>query len=307
MIRGAGIICKPIPEMVAAVVPPLREWLHARKIETLVDVQTATTLSADGSGCAREDMAGKVDLLIVLGGDGTLLAAARALHGHLIPILAVNLGGLGFLTSVTLDELYPVLESVLAGKHRTTDRMMLDAKIVHQNKPPVVQCALNDAVANKAALARMLDFDVSVDGSHVGRYRAAAPLFDFDVSVDGSHVGRYRADGLIVATPTGSTAYSLAAGGPIIHPALDAFVITPICPHMLTNRPLVVPDTARVELDFVEVGEQGFLTLDGQIGFQLEPKDRVVITKSASKVQFVNPPRLTYYEILRSKLRWGER
>ena len=286
MIRTAGIICKPIPDMVAAVVPPLREWLHARKIETLVDVQTAATLSADGSACAREDMAGKVDLLIVLGGDGTLLAAARALHGHLIPILAVNLGGLGFLTSVTLDELYPVLESVLAGKHRTTDRMMLDAKIVHQNKPPVVQCALNDAVANKAALARMLDFDVSVDGSHVGRYRA---------------------DGLIVATPTGSTAYSLAAGGPIIHPALDAFVITPICPHMLTNRPLVVPDTARVELDFVEVGEQGFLTLDGQIGLQLEPKDRVVITKSASKVQFVNPPRLTYYEILRSKLRWGER
>jgi NAD+ kinase len=286
MIRAAGIICKPIPEMVAAVVPPLREWLHARKIETLVDVQTAATLSADGSACAREDMAGKVDLLIVLGGDGTLLAAARALHGHLIPILAVNLGGLGFLTSVTLDELYPVLESVLAGKHRTTDRMMLDAKIVHHNKPAVVQCALNDAVANKSALARMLDFDVAVDGTHVGRYHA---------------------DGLIVATPTGSTAYSLAAGGPIIHPALDAFVITPICPHMLTNRPLVVPDTARVELDFVEVGEQGFLTLDGQIGFQLEPKDRVVITKSASKVQFVNPPRLTYYEILRSKLRWGER
>src|SRR6202046_387792 len=286
MIRGAGIICKPIPEMVAAVVPPLREWLHARKIETLVDVQTATTLSADGSACAREDMAGKVDLLIVLGGDGTLLAAARALHGHLIPILAVNLGGLGFLTSVTLDELYPVLESVLAGKHRTPDGMMLDPKIIHPNKPAELQCALNDAVANKAALARMLDFDVSVDGSHVGRYRA---------------------DGLIVATPTGSTAYSLAAGGPIIHPALDAFVITPICPHMLTNRPLVVPDTARVELDFVEVGEQGFLTLDGQIGFQLEPKDRVVITKSASKVQFVNPPRLTYYEILRSKLRWGER
>jgi NAD+ kinase len=286
MIRTAGIICKPIPEMVASVVPPLRHWLRARKIETLVDTQTATTVAADGSACAREDMAGKVDLLIVLGGDGTLLAAARALHGHVIPILAVNLGGLGFLTSVTLEELYPVLESVLEGKHRTTERMMLDAKIIHQNKPAELQCALNDAVANKAALARMLDFDVSVDGSHVGRYRA---------------------DGLIVATPTGSTAYSLAAGGPIIHPALDAFVITPICPHMLTNRPLVVPDTARVELDFVEVGEAVFLTLDGQIGFELEPKDRVVITKSASKVQFVSPPRLTYYEILRSKLRWGER
>jgi NAD+ kinase len=285
MIRCAGIICKPIPEMVTAVVPPLREWLLARKVETCLDPRTATTL---GESCSqtREEMARSVDLLIVLGGDGTLLAAARALHGYPIPILAVNLGGLGFLTSVTLDELYPVLESVLDGKHRTNHRMMLDAEIVHTNKPSEVQCALNDAVANKAALARMLDFDVAVDGNHVGRYRA---------------------DGLIVATPTGSTAYSLAAGGPIIQPTLDAFVITPICPHMLTNRPLVVPDTAKVELDFVELGEPVFLTLDGQVGFQLEPKDRVIITKSASKVTFVSPPRLTYYEILRSKLRWGER
>jgi NAD+ kinase len=289
MIRSAGIICKPVPEMVATVVPPLREWLRARKIDIFLDPRTATTLgdrSSQESSQTRDEMSHKVDLLIVLGGDGTLLAAARALHGHPIPILAVNLGGLGFLTSVTLDELYPVLESVLEGKHRTTNRMMLDAEIVHVNKKSDMQCALNDAVANKAALARMLDFDVAVDGNHVGRYRA---------------------DGLIVATPTGSTAYSLAAGGPIIHPALDAFVITPICPHMLTNRPLVVPDTAKVELDFVELGEPVFLTLDGQVGFQLEPKDRVIITKSASKVTFVSPPRLTYYEILRSKLRWGER
>jgi NAD+ kinase len=286
MIRSAGIICKPIPEMVATVVPPLREWLRARKIETFIDPRTATTLGTNGSALTREEMAAKVELLIVLGGDGTLLAAARAVHGHKIPILAVNLGGLGFLTSVTLDELYPVLESVLDGKHRTSERMMLDAEIIHHSKPAETQCALNDAVANKAALARMLDFDVAVDGNRVGRYRA---------------------DGLIVATPTGSTAYSLAAGGPIIHPALDAFVITPICPHMLTNRPLVVPDTAKVELDFVEIGDPVFLTLDGQIGFQLEPKDRVVITKSKAKVQFVSPPRLTYYEILRSKLRWGER
>ncbi len=285
MIRSAGIICKPIPEMVTTVVPPLREWLRARKVETFLDPRTATTLGT-GSSQTREEMAHRVDLLIVLGGDGTLLAAARALHGHPIPILAVNLGGLGFLTSVTLDELYPVLETVLNGNHRTNERMMLDAEIVHANKPSEVQCALNDAVANKAALARMLDFDVAVDGNHVGRYRA---------------------DGLIVATPTGSTAYSLAAGGPIIQPTLDAFVITPICPHMLTNRPLVVPDTAKVELDFVELGEPVFLTLDGQVGFQLEPKDRVIITKSASKVTFVSPPRLTYYEILRSKLRWGER
>jgi NAD+ kinase len=231
-------------------------------------------------------MAAKVDLLIVLGGDGTLLAAARSLGGHDVPILAVNLGGLGFLSSVTLDELYPVLEMIVAGEHRTSERMMLDAEIIHSNKPAERQTALNDAVANKAALARMLDFDVHVDHHHVGRYRA---------------------DGLIVATPTGSTAYSLAAGGPIIHPDLDAFVITPICPHMLTNRPLVVPDTAHVGLDFSASGEPVYLTLDGQLGFQLQPQDRVVITKAATKVQVVSPPRKTYYEILRSKLRWGER
>jgi NAD+ kinase len=203
-----------------------------------------------------------------------------------VPILAVNLGGLGFLTSVTLDELYPLLEQVLAGKHRTSERMMLDAEILRGGQPVVRQCALNDAVANKSALARMLDFDVSVDGNHVGRYRA---------------------DGLIVATPTGSTAYSLAAGGPIIDPQLDAFVITPICPHMLTNRPLVVPDTARIEVDFTPAEEPVYVTLDGQIGFQLKPKDRVTITKSKSRVALVRPPSKTYFEVLRSKLKWGER
>ncbi|HKN60205.1 MAG TPA: hypothetical protein VJW93_03445, partial [Candidatus Acidoferrales bacterium] len=148
------------------------------------------------------------------------------------------------------------------------------------------QPALNDAVVTKSALARMLDFDVYVDKNHVGRYRA---------------------DGLIVATPTGSTAYSLAAGGPIIHPDLDAFVITPICPHMLTNRPLVIPGAARIEVDFSAAEEPVYLTLDGQIGLQLESADRVTITKSPNKVKLIRPPDKTYYEILRSKLRWGER
>ncbi|MGA7853322.1 MAG: NAD(+)/NADH kinase [Candidatus Acidiferrales bacterium] len=286
MIRAAGIICKPIPEMVSAVVPGLRRWLQERKIGVFIDEQTQAMVGANGPALPREELVAKVDLLIVLGGDGTLLAAARALAGRNIPILAVNLGGLGFLTSVTLDELYPVLETILAGRHDTSERMMLEAEIIHSNKPAERVTALNDAVANKAALARMLDLDVHVDGHHVGRYRA---------------------DGLIIATPTGSTAYSLAAGGPIIHPDIDAFVITPICPHMLTNRPLVIPDTARVEVRFPATGEPVFLTIDGQIGFQLQPQDRVVITKAAAKVQVVRPPRKTYYEILRSKLRWGER
>src|SRR3984893_6421292 len=286
MIRAAGIVCKPIREVVCSVVPPLIKWLRAHKIEVFVDKETQACIETKAAVLPREVIGEKIELLIVLGGDGTLLSAARALGSHKVPILAVNLGGLGFLTSVTLDELYPMLEQILAGQHRTGERMMLEVEIMRGGKTAERHTALNDAVANKGALARMLDFDVAVDGDHVGRYRA---------------------DGLIVATPTGSTAYSLAAGGPIIHPGVDAFVITPICPHMLTNRPLVIPDTSRVEIDFSAAEGPGYVTLDGQIGFQLEPKDRVVITKSKAKVQFVSPPRLTYYEILRSKLRWGER
>lgn len=286
MIRAAGIISKPNRELLSTVVPPLLEWLRGRKIDVFIDQETNEFAASGAQTMAREAIAERVDLMIVLGGDGTLLSAARALGSHKVPLLAVNLGGLGFLTSVTLDELYPVLDQILAGKHRISERMMLDAEILRDGKVTERQCALNDAVANKAAIARMLDFDVFVDGNSVGRYRA---------------------DGLVVATPTGSTAYSLAAGGPIIDPDLDAFVITPICPHMLTNRPLVVPDTARIDLDFTAADEPVYITLDGQIGFQLKPKDRVSITKSKSRVALVRPPSKTYFEVLRSKLKWGER
>jgi len=286
MIRAAGIICKPIRETVSAVVPPLIEWFHARKIEVVVDYETQACIDPTRPALTRDELGAKIELLIVFGGDGTLLSAARALHGHTVPILAVNLGGLGFLTSVTLDELYPLLETVLAGKHRKSERMMLDAEIFHSGKSTLRECALNDVVANKGALARMLDFDVYVDSNHVGRYRA---------------------DGLIVSTPTGSTAYSLAAGGPIVDPAIDAFVITPICPHMLTNRPLVVPGTAKIELDFSAAEEPIYVTLDGQIGSQLKTGDRVTVTKSANRVTLVRPPAKTYFQVLRSKLRWGER
>jgi len=286
MIRSAGIICKPIQDLVSSVVPPLIAWLHGRNIEVFVDKETQACIDPAGPALAREALGEKIDLLIVLGGDGTLLSAARALGSHKVPILAVNLGGLGFLTSVTLEEMYPLLEQVVAGKHQTSERMMLEAEIIRGGKSFERQSALNDAVANKAALARMLDFDVHVNGNHVGRYRA---------------------DGLIVATPTGSTAYSLAAGGPIVDPELDAFVITPICPHMLTNRPIVIPDTAKIEVDFAAAGESAYVTLDGQIGFQLKPKDRLSIKKSSSRVALVRPPNKTYFEILRSKLRWGER
>jgi NAD+ kinase len=286
MIRAAGILSKPNRELLPKIVPPLIEWLRARQVEVVVDRETQECINPGAACVAREALAAQIDLLIVFGGDGTLLSAARALGSHKVPILAVNLGGLGFLTSVTLNELYPLLEQVLDGKHRTSERMMLDAEVSRRGEPAGPQCALNDAVVNKAALARMLDFDVHVDGDHVGRYRA---------------------DGLVVATPTGSTAYSLAAGGPIIDPDLEAFVITPICPHMLTNRPLVVPDTARIELDFTVAEEPVYITLDGQIGFQLKQKDSVTITKSANRVSLIRPPSKTYFEVLRSKLKWGER
>jgi len=286
MIRTAGIICKPTQDIVSTV-PPLAAWLHERKIDVIIDEETHRCCAPlPEPVLPREALGAKVDLLIVFGGDGTLLSAARALGSHQVPILAVNLGGLGFLTSVTLSELYPLLEEVLAGKYEISRRMMLDARVFRNGEPAEKQCALNDAVANKGERARMLDFDVYVDENHVARYRA---------------------DGLIVATPTGSTAYSLAAGGPIIYPIIDAFLITPICPHMLTNRPLVVPDTSKIDLDFTAADDPVYLTLDGQVAFQLDPKDRVRITKSSNRVALIRPPGKTYYEILRSKLRWGER
>jgi len=286
MIRSAGIVCKPDRDALASIVPPLVEWLRARKIDVFTDQETSACVPCGAPAFAREALADKIDLLIVLGGDGTLLSAVRALGNHRVPILPVNLGGLGFLTSVTREELCPLLEQVLAGKHQTSERMMLNAETIRDGAPVGRQSALNDAVINKAALARMLDFDLYVNGAAVGRYRA---------------------DGLIVATPTGSTAYSLAAGGPIVQPELGAFVITPICPHMLTNRPLVIPDTSRVEIDIAAAEKPVYLTLDGQTGFELQANDRVAITKSDRRVAFIRPPGKTYFEVLRSKLRWGER
>lgn len=286
MIRSVGIITKPAHPQPRAVVPPLIKWLKQRNIEIFVDQDTQACSGVETGCLSREDLAQKIDLLIVLGGDGTLLSGARALGGKKVPILAVNLGGLGFLSSVTLDELYPVLETVLADGHQTSERMMLEAKVLRKGEIVEHQNALNDAVITKTALARMLEFDVLING---------AP------------VTRYRADGLIVATPTGSTAYSLAAGGPIVDPHLDALLVTPICPHMLTNRPLVIPDTSRVEIDVAAIEEPVYLTLDGQVGFQLDSHDRISVTQSANRVLLVQPRRKTYFDVLRSKLRWGER
>lgn len=286
MIRCVGILSKPRKEEVCAVIPRLAEWLQQRKVEVLYDSIAAACFSPREKETKIEEMASRADLLIVLGGDGTLLAAARQFTEREVPILAVNLGGMGFLTSVTLEEAFPLLEVVFAGKHRLSPRMMLHAEVLRGGKIIKQQRALNDAVVAKAAMSRILDIDVFADGEFLARYRS---------------------DGLIVSTPTGSTAYSLAAGGPILVPVLHAFVLTPICPHMLTNRPLVLPDTVKIELDFSALDEPAYLTLDGQVGVELQRGDHITVTKSANRVMLVRPQEKTFFKVLRSKLRWGQR
>jgi NAD+ kinase len=286
MYRTVGIVSRPRQQDVTAVVPKLIEWLESRGLSVLYDKETAACITASARERSREDLAGAVELLIVLGGDGTLLATARARHENTVPVLPVNLGGLGFLTSVKLDELYSILEEVLDGRNRVSERSMLEAHVSRAGKIVARHRALNDAVLNKGALARIIDLDLHINGEFVCSYKA---------------------DGLIVATPTGSTAYSLAAGGPIVYPQVPAFTITPICTHTLTNRPLVIPESSNIEVAFRSDDAQVYLTLDGQVGVELEPADRIVITKAANPLRLVRPARNTYFEILRNKLKWGER
>ncbi len=283
-IRAVGIISKPKPEDICPLVPRLLDWLKQRNLRVIFDEETAHCLGR-ADGVPRTEILPQVDLLIVLGGDGTLLAAARLVDARPVPILAVNLGALGFLTEITLEEMYTVLEDVLAGRHHTSRRGMLEAEVVRGGKATARYRALNDAVLHKAALARMLDYAVEIDGAFVSLFRA---------------------DGLIISTPTGSTAYSLAAGGPIVFPSLDSFVITPICPHMLTNRPLVVPDSSRIEVHLKSVSESAYLTVDGQVGTELSQGDTVVVRKSDRSIELITSRKRTYFEVLRNKLRWGE-
>ena len=287
MIKTVGIISRPRREDIARVVPPLVKWLQAHGAEVACDSETSDCLGAVSVRARkREELPGCTDLLIVLGGDGTLLSAARLAAQRKVPILAVNLGGLGFLTTVSQDEIYSILEEIFSGKHRVSERVMLDAEIVRAGAVIRKQNALNDAVLNKAALARIMDLELHVDGEYVTTYKA---------------------DGLILSTPTGSTGYSLAAGGPIVYPAVESFVVTPICPHTLTNRPLVIPDSATIDVDFKAEDDAVFLTLDGQVGIELVRGDHIRVRKAPEKLLLVRPARKTYYQILRNKLKWGER
>jgi len=284
--KKVAIISKPNKPELAAILPPLLEWLRARGYDAFVDTHTAQHVT----GCAlteRDEIASlKPAFVIVLGGDGTLLAAARCVAQAQIPILGVNLGSLGFLTEVALEELYPTLQAVHENQCGTERRAMLYCQLVRAGKCIAEYSALNDIVAGKGTISRMADFDLFMNGVFISNYKA---------------------DGLILSTPTGSTAYSLASGGPILAPDVDGFVITPVSPHSLTNRPLVVHDTAQFEIMVKTTPDESYLTVDGQVGTHLRSGDRVICRKADDYVILLRLKNKNFFDVLRAKLKWGER
>ena len=281
-----GLVAKPDAAQAQSVILRLLDWFAARGRTVVLEKETAGLVPAASVAVARKsDLPGQVDLLIVLGGDGTLLSMARAVGDLGVPILGVNLGGLGFLTATTLDEMLPALDTLLADGMEIEERMMLGARLVRGGQVIGEHLALNDVVITKSAMSRIIDLAVSVGGRHA-------------IS--------YRADGLIISTPTGSTAYNLSAGGPILFPTMDAVVLTPIAPHTLSNRPIVVPGAQRI--DVALLAEQDvMLTMDGQVGVPLRERDVVQVEKAAARIRLVRFPQKDFFSVLRTKLKWGER
>ena len=284
-LQAVGICVKRDEPQVAERVATLEEWLHDQGIEVLLDREAARWVGRQG--IALEDLASRVDLLIVLGGDGTLLAAARAVGERGVPLLGVNLGTLGFLAEISSDEVNLALEELVAGRLVVVERMRLAVE-VERGGHVVERClALNEAVIGKSALSRMIDLETRADGAFVTTYHS---------------------DGLIVATPTGSSAYSLSAGGPILLPEGNSIVLTPICPHTLTQRPLVLPDYYRIEILVLDTrGGEVHLTMDGQVGVELEQGDRVSVARSPHPARLLVSPHRSRFAVMREKLRWGER
>ena len=276
-IKRVGIVVKQNHDEALRTAHELSEWLEKRGIDPTGGPYSET----------REDQTfdPAVDLVVVLGGDGTMISTARLVDDHDPLVLGINYGSLGYLTEFRIEEMVPALEMMLAGDYEVDHRVMLDARQVRDGEEIASGRVLNDVVINKAALARIIEIEVKFNA-----------LF----------VNAFRADGLIVATPTGSTAYNLSAGGPIIYPSMNALVVTPICPFTLTNRPIVVPDRAEIELKLLNENEGVVLTLDGQTGDTMRADDRVFICKSSTTFNLVRPANRNYFDVLRNKLKWGK-
>jgi len=288
-IKRIGVVVKPHQPEALETLCNLTEWLTARGIALVGGPAVDRERIEHETGCVieiilEEELTQKVDLLLVLGGDGTMIATARMLGDGEVPVIGVNYGGLGYLAEFRIEELFTALESILAGDYKLEKRVMLAVELRRGDELVTKNRVLNDVVMNKSALARII---------HIETY------------LNDQFVNSFRADGLIVSTPTGSTAYNLSAGGPIIFPTMNAVVITPICPFTLSNRPIVVPDDSVIEVRLMTEKEDVALTLDGQVGFPIQAHDRVNIRKSNTTFNLVQPKNRNYFDLLRDKLRWG--
>ncbi|MBI3811331.1 MAG: NAD(+)/NADH kinase [Nitrospirae bacterium] len=283
--KKIGIIAKPQnTHAVKKILDELLPWLARQGKEAIMDSDTASVAGL-ASPHRKSKVPSLVEMVIVLGGDGTLLSVARVVEGKDVPILGVNLGGLGFLTEVAVDELFGTLEKIFKNEFVTDDRLMLKATVHRQGESVAQSLVLNDVVISKGTLARMIKLEIFINRQFVTALRG---------------------DGLILASPTGSTAYSLSAGGPIIYPSVEAMVLTPISPHTLTNRPVVIPNDVHVEVILKTREEGTTVTFDGQVGFSLRHEDVVEIWTADSKIKLIRSPQRNYYEVLRRKLKWGE-
>ena len=282
--KTIGIVTKPKFPEIKEVVKDLVSWLRERKKDVVLDTKAASLLG-EIAASSKSEMAARADMVLVLGGDGTMLNAARLVEERSVPILGVNLGGLGFLTEVTLEQIYPTLEKVFAGAFYIEERLMLRARIERHGEQVASATVLNDVVIGKGTLARMIETQISVNGQFVTRLRG---------------------DGLIVSTATGSTAYSMSAGGPIIHPSVRAIILTPICPHTLTHRPLLIPSDVALEVVLTGQDEGAMTTFDGQVGVAMAQGDMVFVNASDHRTNLIRFPDRTYYDVLRRKLKWGD-
>jgi len=282
--KSIGILTKPKFPEVKGTLQAVVAWLRARNITVILDTTSASLLGEQG-GVQKTQLASQAGMLLVLGGDGTMLNAARLAGERGIPILGVNMGGLGFLTEVRLENLYPSLERVFANEYVLDERLMLKTH-VHRHGETVAQGVVpNDVVISKGTLARMIELKISIQGRFVTNLRG---------------------DGLIVSSPTGSTAYSLSAGGPIVNPAVHSLMLTPVCPHTLTHRPLIVPGNAEIDVTLTSKDDGAMATMDGQVGVAISQGDTVEIKISEHRTRLIRFPETQYYEVLREKLKWGD-